>query len=551
MKLIEGKTLLQLLKAEPPVSSQRWIDIFTNACQAMAYAHDEGIIHRDLTPSNIMVGPFGEVQIMDWGLAKDLAKQESHQLAEDAIPVETPGYVTAPKVHVDPTCVTKMDMETTRVGSVFGTLAYLSPEQALGQVDRIDKRSDVFSLGAILCRLLTGVPPYHNQDQEGLLASAQKGDINQAILRLSQAKNRLLAELAIRCLSIDPDSRPKDAGAIVEMLERIQVVTQRRKTILTSLSLTTLIAILLALSYFRPASSVSSSQLPPSDHKPVAMVTDPEAIYSLLKAGQDDLGLSSYRAALDKQPSNMKLHFVIGTALLRAQRLKDAEEVAKQLLYLDTQNPEHHFLLADVLYQQGRFQDSLESATKAKVQRDQGTSTRLPIDERIGELQRSIAILNRIDASPEPSSPECTPNEYFDFGKVFDLKNNIELATKFYRMGLAEQKNPRERSVKMFLLHNYFIQRKLLRPDITPKQRDSICRVGVEWAKSQLGLVGSAFELNGDSTDSEAIRMKGELVRELQSGSTFQFLNDMSNDLSIDLELKLEANEVLSEIGKL
>ncbi len=72
MKLVEGKTLLQLLETDPPLTLDATLEIFTKACQAMAYAHKKGIIHRDLKPGNIMVGSFGEVQIMDWGLAKDL-----------------------------------------------------------------------------------------------------------------------------------------------------------------------------------------------------------------------------------------------------------------------------------------------------------------------------------------------------------------------------------------------------------------------------------------------------------------------------------------------
>ena len=123
-----------------------------------------------------MVGAFGEVQIMDWGLAKDLT-DHTDRLDEKSAQA---GDEQQPRSSTDKnadTLVTPIQSEATLVGSVFGTIAYMSPEQANGQTVIIDKWSDVFSLGAVLCRLLTGIPPYQDSeksvDQETMLLRAQ------------------------------------------------------------------------------------------------------------------------------------------------------------------------------------------------------------------------------------------------------------------------------------------------------------------------------------------------------------------------------------------
>src|SRR5262249_18239083 len=124
----------------------RLLKVFEQACQAVAYAHSKGVIHRDLKPGNVMVGSFGEVQVMDWGLAKVLA---------DGAP-EQEGVV-APASVVE---TMRGGGDGTQAGTVLGTPAYMAPEQARGEVDELDARCDVFGLGAMLCHILTGVPPF-------------------------------------------------------------------------------------------------------------------------------------------------------------------------------------------------------------------------------------------------------------------------------------------------------------------------------------------------------------------------------------------------------
>jgi serine/threonine protein kinase len=157
MKLIQGRTLDVELAARPNLEtdSGRFIAIFEQVCHAVAYAHAHGVIHRDLKPANIMVGAFGEVQVMDWGLAKVMS-EGSVLIPERASSLDSVQRFVGGEEAL------RTDTETggTQAGSVLGTPAYMPPEQAIGAVAEVDARSDVFGLGAILAVILTGEPPY-------------------------------------------------------------------------------------------------------------------------------------------------------------------------------------------------------------------------------------------------------------------------------------------------------------------------------------------------------------------------------------------------------
>src|SRR5262249_49812402 len=153
---VKGVTLAKLLKerASPVQDRPRFLKVFEQVCQAVAYAHAKGVIHRDLKPANIMVGAFGEVQVMDWGLAKVLNAAPA-SAEEQPIQRET----VATTVSVVKVARGDSGGAETQEGDVLGTPAYMPPEQALGEINRLDQRADVFSLGAILCEILTGKPP--------------------------------------------------------------------------------------------------------------------------------------------------------------------------------------------------------------------------------------------------------------------------------------------------------------------------------------------------------------------------------------------------------
>ena len=232
MKLIEGKTLSEILATSKPQAHSNLLDIFVKACEAMAYSHEQNIIHRDLKPSNIMVGAFNEVQVMDWGLAKELKIGQ----------VESPINPPLRSSHVS-------DRSQTLVGSVFGTIAYMPPEQARGDVDRIDKRSDVFALGGILCTILTGLPVYDGSDTDMLLGNAQSGSVSPAVARIrkSYAPSRLKT-LAIDCISAEAENRPSDAGALLYRMNVIRKPSKRMRWLWFALSVVGVsVAIIIAL----------------------------------------------------------------------------------------------------------------------------------------------------------------------------------------------------------------------------------------------------------------------------------------------------------------
>lgn len=169
MKLVKGVTLQQILddlRHEKPEALQhytldRLLTIFRKVCDALAFAHSKGIIHRDLKPENIMVGEFGEVLVMDWGIAKILG-QSDHETMR-------PGEAASVSLSSTPTAT--MD------GAVMGTPNYMSPEQAMGKVSEMNARSDIFSLGGILYAILTLRPPVEGKDVHEVLAKVSTADI--------------------------------------------------------------------------------------------------------------------------------------------------------------------------------------------------------------------------------------------------------------------------------------------------------------------------------------------------------------------------------------
>jgi serine/threonine-protein kinase len=211
MKLIKGCTLAALLARRPGPAQDRprFLKVFEAVCQTVAYAHSRGVIHRDLKPGNVMVGAFGEVQVMDWGLAKVLgegrgARDEGREKKEerDASSLAPRPSPLAPS------------SDRTHAGQLLGTPAYMAPEQARGETDRLDARADVFGLGAILCEILTGQPPYAPAQGLDACRLAARGDLAGALVRLEGCgADAELVALAKRCLAPLPDDRPQDAAA--------------------------------------------------------------------------------------------------------------------------------------------------------------------------------------------------------------------------------------------------------------------------------------------------------------------------------------------------
>ena len=199
MKFVEGQRLDKFIEGVESVQDR--LRLFLRICEAVAFAHARGVLHRDLKPANIMVGPFGEVLVMDWGLAKIL-RGEAVSADSSTDPEAT--ILEKSKQPDDPSDSTKGSVITGH-GTVMGTPGYMSPEQARGEVEVLDARSDIFSLGALLRFMLTqktpaGFSPRLDRSLEAICAKAtaeQRESRYSAVQDLGQDVSRYVDGLAV------------------------------------------------------------------------------------------------------------------------------------------------------------------------------------------------------------------------------------------------------------------------------------------------------------------------------------------------------------------
>jgi len=185
MTEVRGSTLQEILSGDAPKSRRNLLELLLAASEAVAYAHERGVIHRDLKPANLMAGEFGETLVLDWGLARVIGEGDT------AVHSDRAGSALA-----------------TRDGLVAGTPAYMAPEQARGETDAFGPWTDVYALGAVLHHILTGRPPYLGESAADILESVRHGPPDPP----SDAPPDLAA-LCTRAMARDPAERFGDAGA--------------------------------------------------------------------------------------------------------------------------------------------------------------------------------------------------------------------------------------------------------------------------------------------------------------------------------------------------
>jgi len=221
MKFVQGVTLQDVLariaEGKPDTIAKhplgQLLNTFLKACDAVAFAHSKGVVHRDLKPENIMVGDFGEVLVMDWGLAKVLSAECDRPDPSD--PSDPPATIDSLRSHDESGTLKTMD------GQVMGTPQFMAPEQALGKIDEIDARTDIYALGAILYNILTLRPPITGSNVHQVLLSVVKGkitppsglDVGEVVSqrRKSSARARDARDLQKRALAASRKARRGDA----------------------------------------------------------------------------------------------------------------------------------------------------------------------------------------------------------------------------------------------------------------------------------------------------------------------------------------------------
>jgi serine/threonine protein kinase len=228
MKLIRGQTLAELLASrrnEPPNCHDlsRFLLIFEQVAQAVGFAHSRGIIHRDLKPVNIFVGEFGEVQVMDWGLAEDLANHPSHEREAVSHQHELTGNSEPDD--------SRRQLEDANVrpatGMVMGTPGYMAPEQARGEP--VDARADVFSLGAILAAILTGQPAFVGTTVQETIDKATRADLTDVNDRLAHCgADAELVQMARHCLAAKPEDRFADGRDVAAAIASYRATVEAR-----------------------------------------------------------------------------------------------------------------------------------------------------------------------------------------------------------------------------------------------------------------------------------------------------------------------------------
>ncbi|HWB12658.1 MAG TPA: protein kinase [Pirellulales bacterium] len=233
MKLVQGRSLTSVFELargrREKWTPTRVVAAIHRVCETVAFAHSRGVIHRDLKPDNIMIGAFGETYVMDWGIAKTAVTPDT---SEEPVDIrENPAKESRATHDVAPDCTPPSagsSASETQPGSVLGTAWYMPPEQAAGQIDELDERSDIYSVGAILYELLTGQRPYGS-----LGRSVTSREVVESVLAgppaaIASLNPRVPSELAAICAKAMARRKVDRYQNMRDMAEDLQAYLENR-----------------------------------------------------------------------------------------------------------------------------------------------------------------------------------------------------------------------------------------------------------------------------------------------------------------------------------
>lgn len=208
MKLVHGYTLREVLNYRERYDLTQLVDVVLQILYALDYAHSHGVAHRDIKPENILVGPFGEVVLLDWGLAKVWRKDgDSSAMSKEVAPL------------LDPASIEKeSDLGMTGRGQLQGTVCYMSPEQ-VNRDPEIGYQTDLYSIGAILYEVLTGQTPFTGDKVYEVVQNVLNDNPLSPEKATKERVPGLLSALTMRCLEKSPGERPQGAGELIRLLQ--------------------------------------------------------------------------------------------------------------------------------------------------------------------------------------------------------------------------------------------------------------------------------------------------------------------------------------------